>query len=355
LVGGNFRQFLLNSQGTLFADSAGKIPINEYGGYLQLAKGFADDAVKVTVSGRYDKNGNFKGRFTPRATALIRLAKDNHLRFSYQTAYRFPSTQQQFIDLEAGGATLIGGVPKMKEFYNIVKNPVYSVAALGAGQLKVQEFTDFKPEAVTSYEVGYRGLLAKSRLLVDAYAYLGNYQDFITRVIVAQSITSSPSPADILVASKRRILSIPINSPTKVKTTGWGLSLEYRFNKGFYLSGNISSDKLGDVENGFITYFNAPKYRGNASFGNAGMGKNKRIGFNFIFRWQSEFDYQSDLANGVVPAYKVLDAQISYKLPKVRSVVRLGANNLLNQYYITALANPSIGGLYYASFGYNIF
>lgn len=355
LVGGNFRQFLLNSQGTLFADSAGKIPINEFGGYLQLAKGFADDAIKFTVSGRYDKNSNFKGRFTPRATALIRLAKDNHLRFSYQTAYRFPSTQQQYIDLEAGGAILIGGVPKMKEFYNIKNNPVYSVAALGAGQLKVQEFTDFKPEAVTSYEVGYRGLLAKSRLLVDAYAYMGNYQDFITRVVVAQSITATPSPADILVASKRRILSIPINSPTKVKTNGWGISLEYRFNKGFYLSSNISSDVLGDVENGFITYFNAPKYRGNASFGNAGIGKNKRLGFNFVYRWQSEFDYQSDLANGTVPSYQVLDAQISYKLPKARSVVRLGANNLLNQYYITALANPSIGGLYYASFGYNIF
>jgi outer membrane receptor protein involved in Fe transport len=355
LVGGNFRQFLLNSQGTLFADSAGKIPINEFGGYLQLAKGFANDAVKFTVSGRYDKNTNFKGRFTPRATALIRLAKDNHLRFSYQTAYRFPSTQQQYIDLEAGGAILIGGVPKMKEFYNIKNNPVYSVAALSAGQLKVQDFTDFKPEAVTSYEVGYRGLLAKSRLLVDAYAYLGNYQDFITRVVVAQSITASPSPADILVASKRRILSIPINSPTRVKTTGWGLSLEYRFNKGFYLSGNISSDELGDVENGFITYFNAPKYRGNASFGNAGFGKNKRLGFNLVYRWQSEFDYQSDLANGTVPSYQLLDAQISYKLPKARSVVRLGANNLLNQYYITALANPSIGGLYYASFGYNIF
>jgi outer membrane receptor protein involved in Fe transport len=85
------------------------------------------------------------------------------------------------------------------------------------------------------------------------------------------------------------------------------------------------------------------------------MGKNKRVGFNMVYRWQAEFDYQSDLANGVVPAYQVLDAQISYKLPKISSVVRLGANNLLNQYYITALANPSIGGLYYVSFGYNIF
>lgn len=355
LVGGNFRQFLLNSEGTLFADSTGKIPINEFGGYLQVAKGFANDLVKFTVSGRYDKNENFKGRFTPRATATVRIAKNNHLRFSYQTAYRFPSTQQQYINLAAGGAILIGGVPAMKQGYNITGNPVYSVAALGQGQLKVQEFTDFKPEAVTSYEVGYRGLLFKSRLLIDAYFYLGNYQDFITRVIVAQSITNAPSPADILVPSKRRILSIPINNPSQVKTSGWGVSAEYRFNGGFYATGNLSSDKLGDVEQGFITYFNAPKLRGNVSFGNNGIGKSKRVGFNFVYRFQSEFDYQSDLANGVVPSYRVLDGQISYKLPKINSVVRVGANNMLNQYYITALANPSIGGLYYVSFGYNIF
>ena len=355
LVGGNFRQFLLNSEGTLFADSTGKIPINEFGGYLQVAKGFANDLIKFTVSGRYDKNENFKGRFTPRATATLRIAKNNHLRFSYQTAYRFPSTQQQYINLAAGGAILIGGVPAMKQGYNITGNPVYSVAALGQGQLKVQEFTDFKPEAVTSYEVGYRGLLFKSRLLIDAYYYLGNYQDFITRVIVAQSITNAPSPADILVPSKRRILSIPINNPTQVKTSGWGVSAEYRFNGGFYATGNLSSDKLGDVEQGFITYFNAPKLRGNVSFGNNGIGKSKRVGFNFVYRFQSEFDYQSDLANGVVPAYQVLDGQISYKFPKINSVVRVGANNMLNQYYITALANPSIGGLYYVSFGYNIF
>jgi hypothetical protein len=124
---------------------------------------------------------------------------------------------------------------------------------------------------------------------------------------------------------------------------------------GFYTTANVSSDVLGDVEDGFITYFNAPKYRANVSFGNNGIGKSKRVGFNFVYRYQSEFDYQSDLATGVVPSYQTLDGQISYKLPKINSVVRVGANNMLNQYYITALANPSIGGLYYVSFGYNIF
>ncbi len=355
LVGGNFRRFVLNSQGTLFADSAGKIPINEYGAYVQLSKGFAKDVIKFTVSGRFDKNENFKGRFTPRATMLVKVAKDNNIRFSYQTAYRFPSVQQQYINLAVGGAILAGGVPAMKEYFNVANNPVYSVAALGAGQLKIQDLPEFNPESVTSFELGYRGLLFNSRLLVDAYGYLGNYENFITRVIVAQSIKSTPSPLDVTNAATRRVISFPINSPTPVKTSGYGISLEYRFKKGFYLSSNVSSDILGDVPNGYITYFNAPKYRANATFGNNGLGKNKRFGFNFVYRFQSEFDYQSDLANGTVPSYQVLDGQISYKLPKISSVVRLGANNIFNQYYITALANPSIGGLYYVSFGYNIF
>jgi outer membrane receptor protein involved in Fe transport len=73
------------------------------------------------------------------------------------------------------------------------------------------------------------------------------------------------------------------------------------------------------------------------------------------YRWQDEFFYTSTLANGMVPAYHTVDAQVSYKLPKIRSVIRLGGNNILNEYYITAIANPSIGGLYYVAFAYNIY
>lgn len=355
LIGINSRRFLLNSEGTLFADSTKKIPINEFGGYIQATKSLFNEYLKITASGRFDKNQNFKGRITPRATALIKLVKDNHLRVSYQTAYRFPSTQQQWINLAAGGGILIGGVPQMKAYYNFSGNPTYSVAALTQGRLEVQNYDEFKPESVTSYEIGYRGLVAKSKLLIDAYFYNGTYQNFLTRINVAQSITSAPSPADILSPTKRRILSVPVNSPTAVKTTGWGLGLEYKFNKGFYVSGNLASDMLGDVPNGYITFFNAPKYRTNMTFGNNGFGAKKLVGFNVTYRWQTEFEYQSDLANGTVPAYQTMDAQISYRLPKIRSAIRLGASNLFNQYYITALANPSIGGIYYMSFGYNIF
>jgi len=357
LVGGNYRRFLLNSQGTLFADSSGAIPISEYGGYVQVSKPIMNDKVKLTVSGRYDKNENFKGRFTPRATATIKLAKDHNLRFSYQQAYRFPSTQNQFINLAVGGATLIGGVPAMLNFYNFKGNPVYSLDALlsPSPQLKVQSFQDFKPESVTSYEIGYRGLMADKRLLIDLYAYYGQYKDFITSVNVVQSVMPTPSPTDVLVASRRRILQVPINSPTQVKTQGAGISLDYNLNKGYYANVNASYDELGDVPNGYITNFNAPNYRFNATIGNSGMGKAKKVGFSLAYRWQDEFFYTSSLANGFVPAYHNLDAQVTYKFPEIKSIIRFGATNLLNDYYITAIANPSIGGVYYVAFAYNIY
>lgn len=357
LVGGNFRRFLLNSQGTLFADSAGAIPISEYGGYLQVSKPILNDKVKLTVSGRYDKNQNFKGRFTPRATATVKLARDHNLRLSYQQAYRFPSTQNQFINLAVGGATLIGGVPAMLDYYNFKGNPVYSLDALlsPSPAIKVQSFGDFKPESVTSYELGYRGLMMDKRLMVDFYAYYGQYQNFITSVNVVQSIAAVPQPTDVLVASRRRILQVPINSPTVVKTQGAGISFDYNLKKGYYANVNASYDELGNVPNGYITNFNAPKYRFNATIGNSGMGKAKKVGFSLAYRWQDEFFYTTTLANGYVPAYHNLDAQVTYKFPEIKSLIRFGATNLLNDYYITAMANPSIGGVYYVSFAYNIY
>ncbi|MDP4151503.1 MAG: TonB-dependent receptor [Bacteroidota bacterium] len=54
-------------------------------------------------------------------------------------------------------------------------------------------------------------------------------------------------------------------------------------------------------------------------------------------------------------AYGTVDAQISYKLPSIRTMIKLGGTNLTNHYYITEYGNPGIGGLYYVSIGYNVF
>ena len=79
------------------------------------------------------------------------------------------------------------------------------------------------------------------------------------------------------------------------------------------------------------------------------------VGFNIAYRWQDAFFFQGDFANDNLPAIHTVDAQISFKLPSTKSIVKIGANNLLNQYYVNAAGNSIVGGLYFVSFGYNVF
>ncbi len=353
IIGGNFKQYVLNSEGTLFADTAGTISINEYGGYAQVSRKIID-ALKITLAGRYDKNENFEGRFTPRATAAIKVGENKNVRVSYQSAYRFPSTQQQYIDLRVGGGTrLTGGNPLFVNKYNFRGNPTYSYASLQKGTpVKVTNF-DFKPESVSTYELGYKGLHAGGKLLVDLYGYYGQYKDFISRTIIVQSASNSPIQQSD--TSRGLTFSIPVNVSSKVKTYGYGISLDYRLPKNFVISANASSDEIKDVPPGFYAFFNTPKYRTNATLSNNGFGKNKVYGFSVTYRYQDAFEYQGDFASGDVPAIQTVDAQVSMKMPATKTLLKVGANNLLNQYYRNATGNSVVGGLYYVSIGFNLY
>jgi outer membrane receptor protein involved in Fe transport len=341
LIGGNYKTYVLNSEGTLFADSAGTIPIKEYGAYIQATKNLFSNFLKLSFSGRYDKNENFKGRFTPRVTGVIKVAENNNIRLSYQTAYRFPTTQQQWIDLIVGGGVrLVGGNDYFDKRYGFSTKPTfyYDNGVVGAAYKK----EEFKPESVESYELGYKGLLSNGKLLIDVYGYLGQYQDFLTRRLIIQTETNT-------------LYSIPINISTKVKTYGFGLSLDYKLPHNFLVGGNLSSDQLKDVPAGTKTAFSTPKYRVNATIANNGFAYKNRLGFNLTYRWQDSFYFEGDFSNGTIPAIHTLDFQVSYKIPDAKTLIKLGANNLLNQYYTNGMGNSVVGGLYYVSFGYNVF
>lgn len=360
VIGANYKKYLLNSEGTLFADSAGKIGINEVGAYAQLTKSFINDKLKFILSGRYDKNQNFDGRFTPRVSAVIAIAPDNFLRLSYQSAYRFPSTQQQWINLRVGGGVrLLGGLKTFQDFYNFGGNPVYDVTTLVAtGNLVKRPFDKFKAESVNSFEGGYKGLLLNKKLLVDLYSYYGIYQNFTTRVVVAQAVNgvaSSINKSTINDPTKVNLYSVPTNIVGDVKTFGFGIGLDYQLPLNFSIGANVTSDKLSGVPDGFMSGFNAPLYRAVASISNSGFGFKKLIGFNITYKWQDKVDYQGDFANGEVPAFSTLDAQVSYKVPQQKLLLKAGATNLLNEYYRNGFGNVTIGGLYYVSIGFNLF
>ncbi|QXU42404.1 TonB-dependent receptor [Pedobacter sp. D749] len=355
-VGASYRLYDLNSAGTIFNDLNESIDIKEYGAFGQIGKKFFNDKVKFTFAGRYDKSQNFEGRFTPRVTGVFTVAKNNNIRVSYQTGYRNPTTQNQYIDLSVGGGSqrLIGGLPEIIfSKYHLDTNKPYtdvsyraflaSAATTGAPNPALLKQYNFdakgvRPESVQSYELGYKGLLLPN-LLLDAYGYYNIYKDFITAVDVYQNVGGSFVK-----------FGVPVNAEGKVTSYGAALGLDYLVGK-WNVSGNVSYNQIGDLPVNYINDFNTPKIRYNLGLGNKEIIKN--FGFNVSYRWQDQFYWNSSFASGQVPAYSSLDAQVSLRIPSVQSVIKLGGSNVLNKYYFTSYGNPSAGAIYYVAISFN--
>jgi outer membrane receptor protein involved in Fe transport len=349
-IGASTKEYVLNSHGTIFADTAGAISINESGAFAQIQKGFFNDILKITLAGRYDKSTNFTGRFTPRVTAVFQVAKDNYIRASYQTAYRFPSNQNQYIDLQTGEARLIGGLPQFITAYGLEGTTIDTATLFsykpGDPLPAPYQFKEFKPETVSSWELGYKGIIADN-LFIDIYGFYAQYTNFIGLTVLVQNpFTEGVHPSNTF--------AIYTNSTNKVNTLGAGLGLQYTLPKGFFVGGNIAYNNLSNVDADVLTQFNTPKIKYNISFGNYTI--KKVFGFNLTYRWQESYYYSSSFVSGNTAAFGVLDAQISMKLPKMNnSMIKIGASNILNHYYTDAVGNPQVGGLYYVSLGYNVF
>lgn len=370
ITGVQWKQYVLNSQGTLFADNTdtligyakianqGNIIVNETGGYLQLRKKLLNDVLILSASGRYDKQTNFKGKFTPRFTAVVKVAQDNNIRLSYQTAYRFPTMQNQYIALSTGTAVLIGCLPEFQTYYKLNSSlPGYtseSVAAARAGggtaALVKATYKEVTPETVSSYEIGYKGIIRK-RLLLDAYAYYSTYRDFLATIVVGQSKTGNIN--ELLSPFSTTNISYTQNSPQDVKAVGWGISADYNVFRNYYVNANVFSDELRDVPSNLVTFFNAPKYRFNIGIRNDNAYKG--IGFAAVVKWQDNNYYEGTFVKGTLPYFAWFDGQISYRPAQSKSVFRIGATNIGNNYYRTGFGSPYVGGLYYLSYGYNLF
>ncbi len=382
-VGGNYRMFSLNSNGTIFDDEGG-LTIREYGIYAQASKRISK--LKLTGSLRYDKNENFDGQINPRISAVLSVGESSFLRASYQTGFRIPTTQGQYIDLNIITARLIGGLPEIYEKYDVETNSytaasvlAYSQAVFDAGatpqailgnlgMLEEFEYEPVKPEQVKTIEVGFKSLAA-NKLLIDVAYYYNIYNDFITQTQFRKAPIDllNPPTADpaVIAAAAASILNgsalvaqsdgsvtgntgqIYTNYDQRITSQGAVLGLTYNMPRNFTISGNYSWNVLNDEIVGGLSEFNTPEHKFNISVANRKL--TDKLGFNVTYRWQEAFTWESSFARGPVPSYGTLDAQVSYKIKDWKSIVKFGGSNLLNNYYIQSLGGPRIGAIYYIS------
>ncbi len=348
-VGGNVRRYDLFSDGTVFNENpetpagqggGGGITIDEVGVYTQLSKKLMADRLKLTGSIRYDKNENFNGQFTPRMSAVYTLLENHNLRASFQTGFRNPQTQAQFIWFPASEGILLGSTRANAERYGIHNGGAVNSRGETVNLRYVQ------PEQLVAYEVGYKGLLGTS-LLMDVNYYFNRYKDFLSQqTVYAKQATShqgKPLPAG-------QAFRPYVNADEIIRSHGVGVGLTYNLPKGYMLSGNYSyatyrMDKAEGSE--FEPAFNTPEHRYTVNFGNRKVINN--LGFNVGFRWQDSYLWQSSFGQAMIGAYGVLDAQVNYRIPALKTVVKVGGTNLTGHDYITNLGASQVGSTFYIS------
>jgi hypothetical protein len=210
-----------------------------------------------------------------------------------------------------------------------------------------------KPESINSFEVGYKSVLLNNKLVVDFDAYYNLYRGFLGQVEVSVptsgKVGSDAGVLDMLTRTKQDRYRVYTNAKNSYTSYGSSLGLTYNFYKKFTVLGNLNYNKLSKNPNPdiFLTSFNTPAWISNISISNREILKN--IGFNIVYRWQDRVFWESTLANGDVPSYSTIDAQVNVRFPKLKSTVKVGGSNIFNKRYYQFAAGPSIGALYYAT------
>ena len=377
-IGGSYRKFNINSQGTLFTDEDSPIEFDMYGVYSQIQKKFLDDRLKFTGSVRYDKSSNFEGDFSPRVALNYSVKENKILRVSYQTGFRTPSTTEQFFGLRSGPNKFQFGTSSenIERFSAQVLNNDGTTNIITGAEVFEKAFilengvpvsikpVAIKPEKVSSYELGYRSIvnITDTNILeLDINGYYNQYDNFaaVKNVFVpnyGEFVNGVPDAGatQAIVNEDVTEFALSTNTTADVQSYGIGIGVNTKVFRTFNFGVNYTLSKLIFDQNDDLEFdagFNTPEHQVKLMFGNENLFNN--FGFNVNARWQNEFLWQSSFLNGNVDSRTVLDAQINYRIPSLKSRVKVGGTNLTKEEYAVAPGSGLIGSMYYISWTIN--
>ncbi|GAA3965128.1 TonB-dependent receptor [Mucilaginibacter dorajii] len=401
LVGGDVRVYSITPDGNNFVDftrpiadrntpladgSFGKDVIyKKYGAFTQVTKTFFDEKLKLFGSVRWDYNPYFDPKFTPRLAAVYSVNENHNFRFTFQNGYRFPSLFEALSYVNNGRVKRVGSLPFINDGLGYLNNSytqtsvvAFNAAVNAAGGtdqvalanrnlLQKADLPAARPEQITSYEVGYKGIVADNKVFIDIDAYTNRYNGFLgqVQVFVPNGVNVGTDAAVLAMLDVNRDPTtgtssnaasqgqaryrVYTNAKNIYNNYGSSAGISYNFYKRYTLSGNVSFNKLkaqakSDI---FVTGFNTPEWSGNVSFGNREVAKN--VGFNVVYKWQQSYLWESPLVTGNVPAIGTFDAQVTYRVPAYYATFKVGASDIFNKRYYQYAGGPTIGGLYYVS------
>ena len=377
IIGASHRKYTLRSNGTLFTDYDAPIVFVDQGMYAQAKKSLG--SLTLTGSMRYDKSQYFDGHVTPRIGGILAINENQNVRFSYQTGYQNPSSQDQYIGLDVTQTIFMGTSPDNIERFRM---DVTGVSAAVAGQ-KFQltgphviansytansvltsggdpskfvkaELGNVQPQYVKSYDFGYR--INGKKTAFDINVYLTEWDNFIAAKNVITPMYMHPTFGGVPAVGMGdfRVMSVDSNTETKVITHGVSGSFETSLLKIYDLNVTSSFNKMefDDPNSDYEAGFNTPQTRVRVSLGSDKLADNfafnVSMSYNDGYLWQ-----QSGFPDGWVPENTIFDASANFAVPAVNGNIKIGATNIFGEEYLPFIGTGAIGQQFYVGFTLN--
>ena len=364
-VGGNFRLYTPKSAGTIFSDTAGTVITNReaglYGGWEQS---FMDERLKLSATGRVDKNQNFRALVSPAVSSVYKATENQTFRLSFSSAIRNPTLADQYLNYNVGRAVLLGNLDGFDSLVTI--DNIADYLGKPANERLSHDFGYFnvdaiRPEKVKTAEAGYRATIG-SRVFVDANYYYSLYDDFIGYIIGAE-IEEGTTAIDRL--KSLQVYRVAANATEQVTTQGFSIGMNTFVGNYQTLTGNYSWNKLTSaVSDPIVPAFNTPEHKFNLGWNIRNYPWNqddsKLIGAGVNYKWVQGFVFEgSPQFTGSIPSYGLCDAQVSLTRIKDNSnkkrtiTYKIGASNVLNNKVYQVFGGPLVGRLAYLSIQIN--
>ncbi len=308
IVGFNYQLDRPNTFGTSLADginpttlSAKLIRIEQIGGAIQVERKlpFLDERIKVFAAARLDNHNVFGNLFAPKGGVTIQ-ALSGTFRATVGRALAAPIILFQSANLLNGLA--FGNGPGVQYIPN------------GAAATSAPISTDpLKPEDITTYEVGYKGVLVK-KLFLDVSAYYGDSKNFLSPLIAVSGRAVSVGDIPVTPAFGGVVdVSGNVQGASfftyfnygRIASYGVDLGINYYFNnyinaglKYSYFDSDITKVRFENDANrdGYVSAeersLNAPRNRIVLNIGFQNL-LNKKLYANITIRWVEAFNFYS--------------------------------------------------------------
>lgn len=376
-VGANFKRNDPGSDGHLFSDTMDRSYL-EYGGWTNFNFDLLKEKLELNAALRVEKTDLTRIQVSPQLGVRYRI-KEHAIRASFNTGFRNPTAWELFRINSGINFSVVGNnggfynmIPVQRTdslysiYYNALQNGIwpsacdegdeaclrsYLATLIGPSQVDRPE-----PERVTSVELGYRSVLFKNFYL-DLSFYHAWHHNLISYDLYNWFPETDNDPGALATALTDSIwensIYVPSNSKQVHRTIGGSLLATYHFNENIWANFNYTYTQQLDLHKGQPNIvLNVPSSKVNVGVRVKDLWQH--LGFSLNYQWVGNHLVGGTLSQTQIPAYSILDAQISYRIPVIYSTFRIGGSNIINSPIRQIAGGPSLSATLYAAIEFDL-